>query len=121
MKNPFIKYLMKEKKEDIFHSSGYGKAQSAEVIGTASTQSFADRMKIDKNRQIVRGYNDSRIANGMYANGPRAKQYVPPEKKEQLSDMGAAKTVAMKSAPKSTPAEAPKRNFAPPVRPKFGA
>ena len=81
MNNPFIKYVMKERKEDIFHSSAYGKAQNGEAIGAASTEGFNDRMKIDRNRQIVKGYNDSRVVNGAYANGPKAKKYVPPEEK----------------------------------------
>lgn len=62
MKNPFLKYIMKEKKEDIFHSSAYGKVQSADAMGTASVETFDERMKVERNRQIVRGYNDSRIA-----------------------------------------------------------
>lgn len=119
MKNPFIKYLIKEKKENIFHSSEYGKAQSASVMGTTSTQSFEERMKVDKNRQIVQSYNDSRIVSGSYLNGPKAKQYVPPENKEQPRDLGVAKTTAAVPAPKPAPAPA-KRSFAPPIRPNFG-
>lgn len=80
MKNPFIKYVMREKKEDIFHSSAYGKAQSAEAMGTTSVEGFAKRMEVDGNRQIIKRYNDSRIANSAYTNGPRAKEYVQSEK-----------------------------------------
>ena len=58
MKNPFLKYVMKEKKENIFHSSAYGKAQNAGAIGAASVEGFEARMRIEKNRQIVHGYND---------------------------------------------------------------
>ena len=118
MKNPFIKYIMKEKKENIFHSSEYGKAQNAENMGVASTESFEERMKIEKNRQIVRGYNDSRVANGVYMNGPRAKQYVAPEKKEQIGKSSETRMAAQKTTSAPEPA---KRQFAPPVRPKFGA
>jgi len=84
MNNPFIKYLIKEEKKDVVHSSAYGKVQSGEAIGAASTQSFDERMKIEKNRQVIRGYNDSRVAEQRFNSGVRAKQYVPPEKKESL-------------------------------------
>jgi hypothetical protein len=120
MKNPFIKYVAKERKEDIFHSSEYGKAQSAGVIGTASTESFNERMKVEKNRQIVRGYNDSRVVTGAYTNGPRAKKYTPPEKKDGVLDKnpvnrdGGAPSVAK---PASPPA---KRAFTSPIKPNFG-
>lgn len=119
MKNPFLKYIMKEKKENIFHSSAYGKAQSADVMGTASMQSFEERMKVDKNRQIVQSYNDSRIVSGSYLNGPKAKKYVPPENKEQPRNFGATKTTAAEPAPKPAPTPV-KRSFVPTIKPNFG-
>ena len=119
MNNPFIKYIVKDKKEDIFHSSEYGRAQSAEVIGTTSTESFDERMKIEKNRHIVRGYNDSRVATGAYINGPRAKKYTPPEKKDGVLDK---KQVNKSDGPSAGKPVTPpvKRAFAPPVKPNFG-
>lgn len=123
MKNPFLKYVMKEKKEDIFHSSAYGKAQNGGTMGAASVESFEERMKVDKNRQIVRGYNDSRVANGMYANGPRAKQYVPPEKKDGIpggvgvGGKGASTPIPAPGKPAMQPAH---NNFAPTIKPNFG-
>lgn len=132
MKNPFLKYVMKEKKENIFHSSAYGKAQNAEAIGAASVESFEERMKVDKNRQIVKGYNDSRIVNGMYANGPRAKQYVPPEKKDMSADRnmapdrrnasrdGVAASSAKPAVPSTKPAAPPAKRVFAPIKPNFG-
>lgn len=119
MDNPFIKYVMKEKKEDIFHSSEYGKAQSAETIGTTSSETFSERMKTEKNRQIVRGYNDSRVATSMYANGPRAKKYTPPEKKDGVLDK---KPINRDSGSAMVKPAAPpvKKVFTPPIRPNFG-
>ncbi len=81
MKNPFLKYVMKEKKEDIFHSSMYGKAQSGEGIGAASSQGFMERMKIDKNRQHVKGYGDSKVVTEIRGEVLKAKTYTPPETK----------------------------------------
>lgn len=126
MKNPFLKYVMKEKKEDVFHSSEYGKAQSAEAMGAASTESFGERMKMEQNRRIVQGYNDSRIVNGAYANGPRAKKYVPPEKKDVVGVDKAGKLAGGGVATSATPAVSPtmtavKKSFVPPIKPKFGA
>lgn len=80
MKNPFLKYIMKDEKEDIFHSSAYGKAQNGGSMGVASSTSFNERMNINRDRQVVRGYGDSKLANQNIGNGPRAKQYTPPEK-----------------------------------------
>lgn len=79
-KNPFLKYVMKDEKEDVFHSSAYAKAQNGAGIGAASTESFQTRVKIDQNRTKVRGYGDSGIMTGVRANGPHAKTYTPPEK-----------------------------------------
>ena len=120
MNNPFIKYVMKEKKEDIFHSSAYGKAQNGEAIGAASVEGFDERLKIDRNRQIVKGYNDSRVVNGVYANGPKAKKYVPLEEKGKKEIGGAAKMASTKSAPKPVTITPGKKPCVPPIKPKFG-
>ena len=111
---------MKEKKEDIFHSSEYGKAQSAEAMGAASTESFGERMKMEQNRRIVQGYNDSRVVNGAYANGPKVKKYVPPEEKGKKEVGGAAKMASTKSAPKPMTTAPVRRLFVPPIKPNFG-
>lgn len=80
MVDPLIKYVMKnDKKEDIFHTSAYGKAQSGSGIGAASAQSYNARMAIRQNRQVVRGYEDAGIVNESKSNGPRAKTYTPPK------------------------------------------
>lgn len=77
-KNPLLKYVMKAKKEDVVHSSAYGKAQSGGGIGVASTQSFAKRMEIEKKRNLVRGYGDAGVVGqARAASGVRAKKYEP--------------------------------------------
>lgn len=70
-----LKYGMRGKKEDIFHSSTFGKAQNANGMGTASSMSFSQRMKINSNRSMVRGYGDSKIINESRERGPKAGQY----------------------------------------------
>ena len=62
-KNPFLHRLMKDKKDDIVHSSAYAEAQNSEGIGAASVQSFEDRKKIEANRTTIQGYRDSRLVN----------------------------------------------------------
>lgn len=78
-KNPLAKRLIHEERKNVFHSSAYAKAQSGEVIGAASIESFDERQKIEQNRKIIRGYNDSRVATQRYAGAPRAKQYTQTE------------------------------------------
>lgn len=84
MGNLISKYFIKEQKKDIFHSSEYGKAQSGEMMGAMSIKSFNERMKVEQNRQVIKGYNDSRVAEQRFNGGVRAKKYIPPEKKESL-------------------------------------
>ena len=88
-KNPFLKYVMKDEKEDVFHSSAYAKAQSGSGIGAASSQSYQVRVNIDQNRTKVRGYGESEMITSARKNGPRAKTYTPPAK--TTNKMGAPK------------------------------
>jgi hypothetical protein len=47
-----------------FHSSGYAEAAHGTNIGSTSTQSFADRHYIERNRSSVGKYRDSMVAGG---------------------------------------------------------
>ena len=71
-KNPFLKYVMKDNKEDIFHSSAYAKAQNGGGIGAASSESYQVRVKINENRQNIKGYGDSEIMSGLRNQMPKA-------------------------------------------------
>ena len=57
------KFLIRDKKEDVFHSSGYAKMQAGSGMGASSAESFAHRLKMERNRKMVRKYGDSRIVN----------------------------------------------------------
>lgn len=81
---------MKDEKKDIFHSSAYAKAQSGETIGAASTESYQVRVNMNQNRQVVRGYRDSKIMADANKNAPRAKIYTPPEKQNVAAPTAAA-------------------------------
>ena len=86
-KNPFLKYLIKDEKKDVVHTSAFSVAQNGEAMGAASAQSFEERRKIDANRQIIRGYNDSKLANQSRMNAPRPKTYTPPTNGGSLGAM----------------------------------
>lgn len=85
MKDFILKYVKKDKKENIFHSSSYGRAQNGTVMGAASTETFHDRRQIDQHRKVIQKYGDSRIASSGAMNGPHAKPYVPPKSKSPTS------------------------------------
>lgn len=77
-KNPFLKYVMKDQKEDVFHSSAYAKAQNGGNLGAASTESYQVRVNLNQNRRVVKGYGDSEIMTGTKNQDFRAKTYTPP-------------------------------------------
>lgn len=77
-KNPFLKYLIKDKKEDIFHTSGYAKAQNGSNMGAASTESYQVRVNVNQHRQMVRGYKESEIMMGTRNKEIKAKAWTPP-------------------------------------------
>ncbi|MBP5648294.1 hypothetical protein J6X04_03365 [Candidatus Saccharibacteria bacterium] len=74
MKNPFLKRLMKETKNDVVHTSAYADAQNAGKIGVASTQGFRERRRIDQNRKIVKKYRHSGVVAETRRNAWKARQ-----------------------------------------------
>lgn len=84
MRNPLLKFVMREKKTDVVHTSAFGKAQNGQGMGATSVQSFSERMEVERNRKRVRSYSDSRVVAQAYgAVGVRAKEYILPEKNEK--------------------------------------
>ena len=61
MINPLLGRLMKEKKEDVAHTSAFAEAQNKGGFGAASTESFEKRREIDSQRKMVNGYRDARV------------------------------------------------------------
>lgn len=49
-----------------FHSHGYASAANSEGIGAVSAETYAQRQQMQRNRQLVRGYQESHLANGNY-------------------------------------------------------
>ena len=75
MNNPFLNRLVREDEKDIVHSSVYAKAQGNGGIGADSTESFARRREIDKNRMVVRRYDDSKIVEESGVRDKNARKY----------------------------------------------
>ena len=73
LKNPFLKRFNKVQSGDVLHSSVYARAQDGGTVGVASTESFAQRLDVSKNRQFVRRYGDSKIAKSYGENNVKAK------------------------------------------------
>lgn len=61
MINPLLKRLVKEKKEDIAHTSAFAEVQNRGGFGSASVESFEKRREIDKQRKMIGGYRDARV------------------------------------------------------------
>lgn len=57
------KHIVTDKNNSTFHSSGFARVAGGDRIGSTSTVSFNQRLQIDKNRQLVNGYERSAIAN----------------------------------------------------------
>ena len=83
MKNPLLKYLSKTTKKDVMHTSAYAQAQNKDGMGVSSTRSFTERMRVERNRQRIQGYNSSRLVSQTFAVGPHAKTYEAPAKEER--------------------------------------
>ena len=69
--------MKNDKKEEFFHSSGYGEAQNGGNIGTASTGlTMEERKAIEEKRKFVQKYNNSKIFSSTF-NLRHAQKYTP--------------------------------------------
>ena len=83
-----IDYVMKHvDKGEVFHSSGYARAQSGGNMGAVAgaDASFAARQALEQQRKYIRGYRNSRIMNSFYG-VQRAKNYTPPSQRRERAD-----------------------------------
>ncbi|MBQ7201945.1 hypothetical protein IJS18_00955 [Candidatus Saccharibacteria bacterium] len=72
------KYIIKNQKEDVFHTSGFSKAQSGNNMGSASTETFSARQALERNRQHIKGYHHSTLmGRNIVAGSPHPKTYTP--------------------------------------------
>lgn len=121
-KNPLLKHMMKAKTEDVIHSSAYAQVQNQQGIGSASTESFADRMKIEKNRTRIRAYGDSKVVNDSFGQAPRPKVYNAEADKSQRMQFRDNNSAAIGRASMTNRAGAtpPPKPAAPPMWKKPG-
>ncbi len=75
MSGIYSKFVIKEKKDDVVHSSGYGVAQNGGALGASSGVTFSERMRINNNRSRVKRYGDSKIATQFQSNYSGASTY----------------------------------------------
>lgn len=75
MSGLYSKFVIKDKKNDVVHSSGYGVAQNGGAMGASSTVGFSERMRINNNRSRVKRFGDSKIATQFQNNYTGAKVY----------------------------------------------
>ena len=74
-KKPLLDRLMNTSVGKVVHSTGYGRVQNPGRIGTASTQSFKERLTVDRNREFVGRYKDARVMRESRNALPQAKSY----------------------------------------------
>lgn len=84
-KNPLLGRLMKDRIEDVAHTSVYAQAQNADRMGAASSQSFAARREIDQNRQNVKVYKDSEVATGVGKGLAKATSFEAQKEASQIA------------------------------------
>ncbi|MBR3138706.1 hypothetical protein IKG38_01695 [Candidatus Saccharibacteria bacterium] len=65
--------LDKKDKDEILHSSLYGRAQNKDGFGTTSYSAFKDRLEVDRNRKTIRGYRDAQIVNEASINSHKSR------------------------------------------------
>ena len=74
--DPLLGRLIKVKKEEAVHSSGYAQAGRGERIGSTSAESFAARQAMDQNRKVIQKYKESEVVSQAYNNsGDKAQTY----------------------------------------------
>ncbi len=100
------KYIIKDNKEEIFHSSAYSRAQNGGSMGSASTESFATRLAREQNRQVIQGYGHSSIATSSIKSGAsRPKTFTPEPNanmRKQATSAPARPPISISRPPKSS-------------------
>lgn len=62
LNSKLINRITKTTSSDVAHSSGYAQAQNSGNLGAASTQSFEERLDIERNRTTIQAYKQSQVA-----------------------------------------------------------
>jgi hypothetical protein len=91
-----------------FHSSAYAKVAHGDALGAVSSQSFAERHRIDRNRQAIGGYRHSLVGK---AYGAERARSVASSAETQRAQLGTP--LARPSSRPQTFREPPARGYNP--------
>lgn len=90
MKNPALKYILKNKNAgDIVHTSAHAKVQTGSSFGAASHEAFSARREIEENRKHIQGYHNSKIINAALPTRSAPKVRTAEQPEIQKKDEGA--------------------------------
>jgi hypothetical protein len=97
------------------HSSGYAEVAAGGSMGSVSSQSFAQRRQIERNRRAIGGYHTSRVATAHHRSLQYSSMDVAQQRPETAADDTRPGYGAMRSLPR--PAVSPRQRFTePPAR-----
>jgi hypothetical protein len=72
------KHIVSNDTNKPFHSNGYARVATGNRVGSTSSETFLQRQRIDRSRQIIKGYNRSTIGSSYGA--MRARPVSQPQK-----------------------------------------
>ena len=67
-------FVTRARIEDVAHSSGYAKAQSGKNFGAASSQTFSQRMSVDRQKARIKAYEHSKVARQNFSSRGRVNE-----------------------------------------------
>jgi len=68
------------------HSSGYAEVAAGGSMGSVSSQSFAQRRQIERNRRAIGGYHTSRVATAHHRSLPYSTSDISQQRTETGAD-----------------------------------
>ena len=69
-----IQRTAKTSTSDVAHSTGYASASNGGQFGASDNTTFSERMQIERNRKLIKGYNNAKVARGVN-HMPMARTY----------------------------------------------
>jgi len=69
-----IQRTAKTSTSDVTHSSGYAGVSNGGSFGASDNTTFSERMQIERNRKLIKGYNNAKVARGVN-HMPMARSY----------------------------------------------
>ena len=69
-----IQRTAKTSTSDVAHSTGYASASNGGQFGASDNTTFSERLQIERNRKLIKGYNNAKVARGVN-HMPMARSY----------------------------------------------